>query len=104
MINLLFVCWGIEMRIQRLDSVETAVAHVTFPISAVECEISSRVCHLPFFFPFNLLDSNEPLRVTLVNGAQNIFTGKRWGTRAGAFLQVMGEATGGRIIGLAKRT
>ena len=78
------------------------MAHIALPVGAVECTIGSRVFDVLFLVPFNLLVGDDAVPVTLANHAEDGFTVKHRGTRAGTPLEVMDETAGGSIIDLAE--
>ena len=78
------------------------MAHIALPVGAVERTVGSRVFDVLFLVPFNLLVGDDAVPVTLANHAEDSFTVKHRGMRAGTRLEMMDEAAGGSIVGLAE--
>lgn len=91
------------MLIQGVDGVELVVANIALPVGAVECMMASRVFDvLLIVVPFNLLASDDAVRVTLAHHAEDRVAVQFRGARAGTHLEVVDEAAGGGVLDLAE--
>jgi hypothetical protein len=64
--------------------------------------VGNHISDILFLVPSNLLVGNGSIWVTLANRTEDSFSVKLWGARAGTPLEVVGEAAGRGVVGLAK--
>jgi hypothetical protein len=101
-INLLLVCGGVQVRVERITRIEHPVAHVALPVLAVVCPVRGVVCCRSVVVPADLLLGDEAVGVAFADHLEDGLPVEAWSVGTGSTLEVVRESAGGRVADFAE--